>query len=551
MISDEEESIRPVPSWEEAEASRLKAWRQARDYSDPERMRAARDILTDLRAGRSLTESMHLHPARNAYLSKDFLVHAYRRLVREGALAEDESLLARLRMKPIRSQSGVATVTVLMAPHPCPGQCIFCPDDARMPKSYLPDEPGALRAGQHAFNPAAQVRSRLESLEAVGHPTGKIELLILGGTWDAYPAVYREIFVRECIDALNGQESSSIREAQQRNETSARRNVGLVVETRPDAVNPESMRAMRRLGVTKVQVGLQSLTDEILQRNCRGHTVEESRQALRLLRAAGFKIHAHWMPNLLGATPESDREDFTRMWSDPDLRPDELKIYPTILVRNSRLLDEYERGNYQPYSHAELVELLAAIKPTIPSYCRVNRLGRDIPARHVAAGNTRSNLREDAQRQLAERGERCRCIRCREVRGRLLSRTDLRLEELTYAAGGAQEIFLSFVTDDDRLAGFLRLMLPTPAAPPLGWADLENAAVIREVHIYGQTVSVGANETGASQHIGLGTELLVRAEEIARAANFPRLAVISAMGTRPYYKKRGFEDGEMYQVKNL
>jgi elongator complex protein 3 len=420
-----------------------------------------------------------------------------------------------------------------------------------MPKSYIADEPGALRAGQNEFDPFRQVSSRLESLEAVGHPTGKVELLILGGSWTAYPRAYREEFVRRCFDALNGMAESSLTAAQSLNETAVHRNVGLVLETRPDLITLEELRHMRLLGATKVQVGVQSLDDRILALNCRGHDTARTRGAFRLLRAAGFKIHAHWMPNLLGATPESDREDFRRLWSDPDLRPDELKIYPTILVRSSPLYAFFERGEYRPYTHAELVSLMADIKPEIPVYCRVNRLGRDIPVHHVAAGNRRSNLREDARAELTTRGRVCRCIRCREVRGRPVTRGDLNLEELSYPAGGAQEQFLSFVTTDDRLAGYLRLSLPGPESPHLGWPDLEDAAIVRDLHVYGRTLPLGASEAGAAQHAGLGAELLARAAELARAAGFARLAVISAVGTREYYRRRGFRDGELYQIQPL
>lgn len=535
----------------EEERNRLAAWRRARDYSDPARKVIAKDILREVAAGSELRLALHRHPASDAYLTKDMLLAVYREMTAAGELAEDPAVLDVLRMKPVRSLSGVATVSALTRPHPCPGECIFCPDDQSMPKSYIADEPGALRAGQNAFDPFRQVTSRLISLEAVGHPIGKVELLILGGSWTAYPRDYREEFVRRCFDALNGADSPSLGGAQRLNETAARRNVGLVVETRPDCITPDELRHMRVLGVTKVQLGVQSLDDRILALNCRGHTVTETRRAFRLLRAAGFKIHAHWMPNLLGATPQSDREDFLRLWSDPDLRPDELKIYPTILVRNSKLYEFYERGEYRPYTHPELLELIAAVKPAIPPYCRVNRLGRDIPARHVAAGNTRSNLREDAQRLLAERGLACRCIRCREVRGKHVRREELKLEELAYPAGGAEEHFLSFVTPDERLAGYLRLSLPGAASLRLGWPDLEGAALIRDVHVYGRTMALGASAAGAAQHAGLGIELLARAEQIAREAGFTRLAVISAVGTREYYKKRGFEDGELYLVKGL
>jgi elongator complex protein 3 len=395
------------------------------------------------------------------------------------------------------------------------------------------------------------VASRLSSLESVGHPTEKVELLILGGTWSAYPKEYREEFVRRCLDALSGGESATLAEAQQKNEHAARRNVGLVVETRPDEINPEELRHLRTLGVTKIQVGVQSLDDRILALNCRGHTVAETRGAFRLMRAAGFKIQAHWMPNLLGATPQSDRADFARLFYDPDLRPDELKIYPTILMENSALYDYYRRGEYQPYPYDELLELIAAIKPTIPPYCRVNRLARDIPVAHVVAGNKRSNLREDVQQLMAGRGERCQCIRCREVKGLHVARGDLRLDDLTYEAGGGEERFLSFVTSDNRLAGYLRLWLPGSESPDLHWLDLERAAIIRDVHIYGQTLPLGGSQEGAAQHLGLGTELLSSAERIAREAGFSNLAVISAIGTRGYYRNRGFGDGELYLVKRL
>jgi len=535
----------------EEERLRLDAWKRARDYSDPERRAAARAILLEVAGGGELRPALHRHPAAGSYLSKDFLVAEYRAMTAAGELRDDPALLERLRMKPVRTLSGVATVSVLTRPYPCPGECLFCPDDERMPKSYIADEPGALRAAQNAFDPFRQAASRLASLESVGHPTGKVELLILGGTWSAYPRDYREDFVRRLLDALNGEESASLADAQRKNERAPRRNVGLVVETRPDVIAPDELRHMRRLGVTKIQVGVQSLADDILALNRRGHTVADTRRAFRLMRAAGFKIQAHWMPNLLGATPLGDRADFERLFSDPELRPDEIKIYPTILVRSSGLYERFERGEYHPYSYEELLELMAEIKPLIPPYCRVNRLARDIPVHHVAAGNRHSNLREDAQRLLAERGLRCRCIRCREVRGRKVTRAELHLEELEYQAGNGRERFFSFDTADDRLAGYLRLSLPDSKSPQLDWLDLQGAAIIRDLHIYGRTLPLGETSTGAAQHLGLGSELLARAEETARAAGYPRLAVIAAIGTRDYYRERGFEDGELYLVKKL
>jgi elongator complex protein 3 len=535
----------------EEERLRLEAWKRARDYSDPQRRAAARAILREMAEGGGLRPALHRHPARGTYLSKDFLIAEYRAMTAAGELPADGALLERLRMKPVRTLSGVATVSVLTRPYPCPGECVFCPDDSRMPKSYIADEPGALRAAQNAFDPFRQAASRLASLESVGHPTGKAELLILGGTWSAYPREYREDFIRRLLDALNGEDSPSLEQAQKENERADRRCVGLVVETRPDAISPDELLHMRRLGVTKIQIGVQSLDDEILARNCRGHSVEGTRRAFRWMRAAGFKIQAHWMPNLLGATPRTDREDFARLFDDPALRPDELKIYPTVLVKSAPLFAFYERGDYRPYTYEELLELMAAVKPLIPPYCRVNRLARDIPVRHVVAGNKRSNLREDVLRLLAERGTRCSCIRCREVRGRKVAREELRREDTAYEAGAAQERFLSFVTPDSRLAGYLRLSLPKDPHPELDWRDLEHAAIVRDLHIYGQTLPLGASPDGSAQHLGLGGELLTAAERIARDAGFSNLAVISAIGTRDYYRERGFEDGELYLVKKL
>jgi elongator complex protein 3 len=267
-------------------------------------------------------------------------------------------------MKPVRTLSGVTTVTVLTKPYPCPANCIFCPTDVRMPKSYLPDEPGARRGLEHDYDPFKQVNARIGALEAVGHPIDKIELLILGGTWSAYRRDYQQAFIQRCFDAMNGRESASLEEAQQVNENASSRNVGLVIETRPDEITPKELAWLRKLGVTKVQMGAQSLDDRILELNCRGHTVADTHQAVALLRAAGFKIVLHWMPNLLGATPDSDRADFPHLWQD--LCPDEIKIYPTQLLANAELYHYWQRGEYTPYTTPELLGLLADIKPTIP-----------------------------------------------------------------------------------------------------------------------------------------------------------------------------------------
>jgi len=532
-------------------------WLKRREYT-PEQLAAAERILESVRAGVKVTDAVRRNPLPGGagHVGKHLLVALYRQKVESGQWPEDGELLARLRRKPVRTLSGVTTVTVLTKPYPCPAHCIFCPTDVRMPKSYLPDEPGAARAFQNAFDPFRQVESRITSYEAVGHPTDKIELLILGGTWSAYRRDYQEEFVRRCFDAMNGRPADTLDEAHAWNENSEHRNVGLVVETRPDEINPTELAWLRRLGVTKVQMGVQSLDDAILALNQRGHTTAQAAAAVELLRAAGFKIVLHWMPNLLGATPQSDRADFLRLWeaakSGLGLCPDEIKIYPTQLLEGTELYRFWERGEYRPYDTETLTHLLADVKPEIPRYCRVNRVIRDIPSTHVVEGNKRTSLRQDVLAELERRGQRCQCIRCREVGAIAVNPEHLELEELRYTAGAAEEVFLSFVTPSDRLAGYLRLSLPHSMRLPADlFADLQGAAIIREVHVYGQSLGVGQAQRGAAQHIGLGTQLLDRAAELARQAGFRRLAVIAAVGTRAYYRARGFDSGDLYMLREL
>ncbi len=543
------------------------AWWQARKFT-PEKMALARKALLDARAGMDVFDAIRRHPIQadgGGYIGKQFLIAAYRQMVDLGEMPADAALLSRIRMKPMRTLSGVTTVTVLTKPYPCPGKCIFCPTDYRMPKSYLPDEPGAMRALQHDFDPYVQVRERIKALHAIGHPTQKIELLILGGTWSSYRKDYQEWFVLRCFQALNERQGEAVpeppdngplcsyqellREEQQANENARHRNVGLVIETRPDHVDPPELAWLRDLGVTKVQMGAQSFDDHILAINKRGHSVAETLQATCLLRAAGFKIVLHWMPNLYGATPQSDRTDFSRLWDR--FCPDEIKIYPNQLLKNAELYDYWLRGAYRPYQTAELIDLIADIKTTIPRYCRVNRVIRDIPSTNVVDGNKRTSLRMDVHREMRRRGTRCACVRCREVRGEQVDPAALRFQDVIYQAGCAEEHFLSFVNPADKLAGFLRLSLPLPEAPEIGLTDLAGAAILREVHVYGQSLRVGEEEQGAAQHIGLGSRLIKRAESLARQRGYARMAVIAAVGTRQYYRDRGYQDGERYLFKSL
>jgi elongator complex protein 3 len=512
---------------------------------------------------------MHIlaqHPRDSkGYFSKIELVLGYRQLAAAGQLPFERWMLRRLQLKPIRTSSGVAPVTVLTEPAGCPGHCIFCPDTEGMPKSYLPNEPGARRAAQCGFDPYLQVRTRLDTFETMGHTADKVELLILGGTWSAYPRSYREWFVQRCFDAMNCRQghsfceesSTTLAEAQARNETAPHRNVGLVIETRPDWVTPKEIFHLRQLGVTKVQLGVQSLDDHILALNQRGHDVVTVRRAMRLLRSAGFKLHLHWMPNLFGATPKSDREDFARLWSDPALRPDELKIYPCSIIAGTELCRRWLAGDYRPYTDEELVRLVADCKATIPAYCRVSRVFRDIPADDIVAGSKRSNLRQLVQEYMRSHGQACQCIRCREVRGMAVSSDDLRLTTQPYETDTGLEQFLSCETADGKLAGFLRLSLPNSKTPDISretsevWhflPEIAGLAMIRELHVYGPALGIGKVSAGEAQHLGLGRRLVAEAMARARAASFDRIAVISAIGTRRYYESLGFERGDLYMI---
>jgi elongator complex protein 3 len=559
-------------------------------------------ILTEIVAHPDLTRRAYTRLLRQhqkdgqGFFSADDLVAGYRLFAeQEGLLPFDPAVLDRIRLKPIRTASGVTPLTLFTKPFPCPGECIFCPNDVRMPKSYLRDEPGAQRAEAHQFDPYRQTYMRLQSFQNTGHPTDKIELIILGGTWSFYPESYQIWFVARAFQALHdfgagrppaidptpplipihtvgegtyNQQIQALygeqlrRDSQleaatwaelyalhQINESSACRCVGLVIETRPDYTTPEEVIRLRRLGCTKVQLGFQSLSDRILRLNKRGHTVNAIRKSVKLFRSAGFKIHAHWMPNLLGATPDSDREDYALLFTDPDFRPDELKIYPCSLIESAELMRFYERGEWSPYSTESLTELIVNCLVATPEYCRLTRVIRDIPGTDIVVGNKVTNLRQVAELELKRRGQRSVDIRAREVGHAEIDPATLILDQVEYESSAGREFFLQYIVQESRqIAGFLRFLLPSDRA---FIGELDGAALIREVHIYGQQLSLGQRSAGRAQHSGLGSRLIEVAVEVAKAAGYTRIAVISAVGTRGYYRQRGFQDGALYQVRDL
>ena len=483
-------------------------------------------------------------------LKKWVFLRTYLSLCELDEVEANPRILKLLQVKKVRTLSGVTPVTVLTKPFPCPGKCIFCPTDVRMPKSYLADEPGAMRAYRAEFDPFEQVQGRIDTLYANGHSVSKIELLILGGTWSSYRNQYQEEFIRRCLDAMNQQISPNLEAAQKLNEHAIHRNVGLVVETRPDHVTFKELAWMRTLGVTKVQMGLQSMDDEVLALNHRGHTVEESTRALRRLRRAGFKIVLHWMPNLLGSTPQKDLEDFKRIWNHPDVQPDELKIYPCSLLKNAELYQYWQRGEWEAYSDEDLIELTAECKALVKPYCRINRVFRDIHPHHIVTGMNRLNFRQMVKKHMAQKQTECHCIRCKEVKGKIDDLNQLTLNPYRYETSISTEYFLNYQTQNEQIAGFLRLSLPYhPDKDVDHLPELQGAALVREVHVYGPALQFGQRQSG-TQHRGVGTRLLEDAEHFAHQAGYSKLAIIASVGTRDYYRKRGFELQGTYMVKS-
>ena len=537
-------------------------------------------------------------------------------------LATEAELVRLLQLKPRRTASGVATISVLTKPWPCGGACLYCPNDVRMPKSYIWDEPACQRAEHSFFDPYLQVAVRLHVLAEMGHPTDKVELIVLGGTWDDYPRGYRIWFVEQLFRALNDGDASwgrvrgirdayhgagladepgelrartaatqtridagdltynqaiaelyrddpgwqrvsarqtstldSLREQHRINERAAHRVVGLVVETRPDAITPESLTFMRELGCTKVQIGVQGIRQDLLDCNDRGLTVGRIEDAFALTRLYGFKIHAHFMVNLVGATPQTDADDYRTFATGAAFAPDEVKLYPCALVAGTGLMRLAVSGAWTPYTREQLVDILVDDIIATPAWTRVSRMIRDIPSTDIVAGNKQTNLRQMVEQTIDRRGLRPQVqeIRMREIQGDDVRLDDLALQDVPYKTDVTQEHFIQWVTPEGGIAGFLRLSLPDQAYVRDHAADLrirEGEAMIREVHVYGRTAHLGAGD-GNAQHRGLGRRLVEEACRIACAAGYTRINVISSVGTREYYRGLGFADNGLYQQRDL
>ena len=487
-------------------------------------------------------------------LSNFELFEFYQKLLKKRRIKRSKKLEKILKTIPIRSLSGIVNISVLTKPYPCPGKCIFCPAERGMPKSYLSGEPAAERAKRLKFDPYLQMKRRIEMLKFEGHPTDKIELRIVGGSFTFYPKRYQEWFVKRCFDGANGKKSKNLEEAQRKNERAKNRIVGISIETRPDLINEEEVKWLRKLGVTMVEIGVQSVFDEILEKNETGLNVEKIAQATKILKDSGFKVLYHLMPNLMGSDPNLDKKCFEIVFSDERFKPDWIKIYPTVVTKESRLYKFWKEGKYKPYSDEKLIELLIQVKKELPYWVRVTRILRDIPAPKVVAGCKISNLREVVKKEMEKRGLVCHCIRCREVRERYDPKEKVYLFREDYDASGGKEIFLSFENKErTKLFSYLRLRVPSQIFErkkhflPV----LENSAIIREIQTLGEMVPLEKREI-APQHRGLGKKLVKEAEKITgKEFGLRKIAVISGVGVRDYWRKLGYKLRETYMIRKI
>ncbi|MCI2415193.1 MAG: tRNA uridine(34) 5-carboxymethylaminomethyl modification radical SAM/GNAT enzyme Elp3 [Candidatus Aramenus sp.] len=463
--------------------------------------------------------------------------------------------------KPVRMLSGVSVVSVMTHPHRCPhGKCVFCPGgvEYNTPQSYYGREPTLMRALENDYDPYNQVRSRLLQYVVNGHEPSKVELIVMGGTFLSTPLDYQEWLIANALEAMNSfpkrkeREFVYLDEAQERNETAKVRCVGITVETKPDWGKEWHADQMLRLGVTRVELGVQTVYDEVLKLSNRGHTVKDSIESTKVLKDSGFKVTYHVMLGLPGSDPDKDLEAIKEIFGNPHFRPDMLKIYPTLVVETAPLVELWRRGKYKPYDTETVVELIAEAYKYIPRWVRIMRVQRDIPANVILAGNRKGNLRELVEEEVKRRGIKIQEIRYREAgiswlhRGLLPSNPTLKREE--YEASGGTEFFLSFEDDKGVLVGYLRLRLP-------GFPhreELKGATVVRELHVYGPEVPVGAKDDFAFQHKGYGSRLLEEAERISREElGVKKIAVLSGIGAREYYRKKGYAKEGSYMVKYL
>jgi elongator complex protein 3 len=466
-------------------------------------------------------------------------------------------LVPALRKGSVRSKSGVAVVAVMIRPVSCPYNCAYCPTSDIAAKSYTGHEPAALRARQNEFDAFRQAAARLRQFGDNGHETSKCEAIVMGGTFNVQPLEYQREFLKGLYDAFNEQKSDSLEQAIRQNETAPHRMVALTFETRPDCASPAQVSQLLEWGATRIELGVQSLSDEKLHKVRRGHGVSATVAATANCKDSFLKVCYHFMPGLF-SSPQEDVAMFRRLFDEPEFRPDMLKIYPTLVIAGTELHDMWQRGEFTPYDTAVAAEVIAECKRYVPDYVRIMRVDRDIPTHQIAGGVKNLNLREYVAAKCIEKEIKCRCIRCRQAGiselkfGKKVDEGAVELKRLDYEASKGMEVFLSYEdVTNDLLVGFLRLRLPNADNVFRNEIDSTTAGV-RELRVYGEHVAVGEKLIGAEQHHGYGKRLLLEAERIAKEEwDCGKVLVTSGVGVREYYYKRGYAREGAYVAKPL
>ena len=469
-----------------------------------------------------------------------------------------QKLRSALLKSPTRTLSGVSPIAIMPPPAPCGGHCTYCPKGENAPQSYTGFEPTTMRAIQNGYSVSRQVASRLRQYKEQGHVADKCHLIIMGGNFLHCKKNARHEFMREAYEALNGKKAGTLKAAIDANEFATHRAIGVTFETRPDYCSKRNADEMLSMGGTQAELGVQALSDAVYRKVRRGHTVADVAAATKTLRDCGFKLCYHMMPGLF-STPREDVSYFRLLFSSQDFQPDMLKIYPVLVIRGTNLYHQWKRGEFKPYDTEQAAEVIADATRFIPPYVRINRIQRDIPTPLISAGVKNSNLRQIVEQKLSDRGEKCRCIRCREIgsaerRKEPLGKLRLSLQRIDYAASGGKEIFLSFEdTEKDLLAAFLRLRIPCAShRPEIAGDSGVLSSIVRELHVYGQEAGIGEAAPSKLQHKGLGRKLLWEAEEITRKEfGLSKIAVISGPGARGYYRKFGYSLDGPYMRRKL
>lgn len=468
------------------------------------------------------------------------------------------SILPFLVKTKTRSLSGIVPLTLFTKGTGCPFNCVYCPNEPGIPKSYFSDEPAVMRAIRHGFDPFKQTLQRLVMFTLSGHPIDKVEIIIKGGTFSFYPKKYRTWFAKRIFDACNidvekyiktstllRQSSATLSAAQIKNESAQSRIIGINIETRPDYINQKEIVFLRTLGVTHVEIGVQILDNEIYKLIRRGHTVEDVINATRLLKDAGFKVGYHLMPNLPGSSPKKDLETLSKVFTDKHFKPDHLKLYPTTITKHTLLNGWVKKGLYKPYQTKKLIRTIIRFKSEIaPSWVRIGRLTRDITTTVMEGNKIAPNLREYIQSDMKNQKLSCKCIRCREIKDKKII-LPIKLEVIKYESGGGQEYFLQYVDTNNLILGFLRLRIPFEPFLDV----LKNTSIVRELHVYGAVVKIGEKSKEKTQHMSFGSKLLYEAEKITKDNGVKKIAVIAGVGVRPYYRKFGYKLEKTYMLK--